>query len=182
MFERIDFSTKTDNDVNNDIDLCLKLIVYGQSFNMHDIWRKRTGQSLYILEPVEWPYISRCKNVMFREGIIDIVDRKEFEKDDVLQLTQLGQKIKKTGWKKHLSKVKWGVVFTWTHRTLTLGLLGVTIYYTIKDHRTSSEVDNLKGNIQSIIQENKRTNQSLTDSLTSLRDRMNSLETKHGQK
>ncbi|MEQ1584946.1 MAG: hypothetical protein ABL895_03645 [Cyclobacteriaceae bacterium] len=179
-------SFPTDN-VDDDIDLYLRLLTYGQSFTFKSKWYDRLD--LYLPRQDEDTFVARCRDKMIEEGLIKVKEeRKQHIDGDLFVVTLKGDEIQKTGWKKYLEQTSkrrfdWDNLAKWTNRVLTAGLTIVTVYYYIfKDGQTTSELNTLKEQLQQSNKVSEKTFQSLTDSLTSLKVHIQKLESSLGQK
>lgn len=89
----------SEDDITNDIDAYLKLLEYGQKFRFKDLWYDRHKQLSYRTN--EDSFVDFCRDTMKDEGLIRVVEKREFERDDILTLTTKGLKIKNKGWTKY---------------------------------------------------------------------------------
>ena len=98
MDEDLTYPT-SEADVTDDIELYLKLLEYDKSFRFKDLWYDR--KPLYLLRHNEDTYVSLCRDLMIEEGLIRIVEKKDFESNNIFKITTKGLKIKKIGWVKY---------------------------------------------------------------------------------
>jgi hypothetical protein len=98
MDEDLTYPT-SEADVADDIELYLKLLEYDKSFRLKDLWWDR--KPLYKPRLNEDSYVSLCRDIMIEEGLIRLVEKNDFESNNIFKITTKGLKVKKIGWTKY---------------------------------------------------------------------------------
>lgn len=153
-----DLKYPTDN-VDDDIDLYLRLLKYGTGFTFKSKWYDRTN--LYIPRQDEDSFVKRCRDKMLAVGLLRIKEKAPATHlEDILELSLWGDEIQKTGWKKYLEQAD-RKEFNWDKFlnkanlivTIILGILtAISIVYSLGTGRETEqlkqEVDSLKSEVR----------------------------------